>query len=47
MTDYEISKKFKLKRIDKIAKKLGLTDNEVELNGKYTAKINKITNEKK
>lgn len=44
MTDYEISKKFKLKRIDKIAKKLGLKDNEVELYGNYKAKINKIPN---
>ena len=44
MTDYEISKKFKLKRIDKIAKKLGLKDNEVELYGNYNAKIHKIPN---
>ena len=47
MTDYEISKNFKLKKIDKIAKELGLKENEVELYGNHKAKINKTPSNKK
>ena len=47
MNDYEISKRFKLKKINEIAKEIGLRDDEIELYGNYKAKINKEFNNKK
>ena len=39
MTDIEIAKKFKLKNINEIAKQLDIEDEDIELYGKYKAKI--------
>ena len=39
MTDIEIAKKVKLKKIDEIAKQLNIEDEDIELYGKYKAKI--------
>ena len=39
MTDIEIAKKFKLKNINEIAKQLDIKDEDIELYGKYKAKI--------
>ena len=39
MTDIEIAKKFKLKNINEIAKQLDVEDEDIELYGKYKAKI--------
>ena len=39
MTDIEIAKKFKLKNINEIAKQLNIEDEDIELYGKYKAKI--------
>ncbi len=39
MTDIEIAKKVKLKKIDEIAKQLNIKDEDIELYGKYKAKI--------
>ena len=39
MTDIEIARKTKLENIDKIAKKLGIDEENLEIYGKYKAKI--------
>lgn len=39
MTDIEIAEKVELERIDKIAKKLNIDENDIECYGKYKAKI--------
>ena len=39
MTDIEIAEKVELKRIDKIAKKLNIDEDDIECYGKYKAKI--------
>ncbi len=39
MTDIEIARKAKLENIDKIAKKLGINEEDLEMYGKYKAKI--------
>lgn len=39
MTDYEISKSFKLKKINEIARYLGLEEAQIKLYGNYIAKI--------
>ena len=39
-TDIEIAQECKLERIEKIAEKLNLTDDDYEVYGKYKAKIN-------
>ena len=39
MTDIEIAKKFKLKNINEIAKQIDIEDEDIELYGKYKAKI--------
>lgn len=39
MTDIEIAEKVKLERIDKIAKKLNIDEDDIECYGKYKAKI--------
>lgn len=39
MTDLDIAKKIELKHISKIAKKLGLTEDQIEMYGKYKAKL--------
>ncbi len=39
MEDIEIARNTKLKKIDCIAKELGLNEEEIELYGKYKAKI--------
>lgn len=41
MTDIEIAKSFELERIENIAKKLNLTDDDILCYGKYKAKITK------
>ena len=40
MTDIEIAKSVKLEKINKIAEKIGIKDDELEQYGKYKAKIN-------
>lgn len=47
MTDYEITKQFELLPIEKVAKKIGLKKNDIELYGTYKAKINEQKNEPK
>ena len=47
MTDIEIANKIKLLPIDKIANKIGVKPNEIELYGNYKAKILKNNNVKK
>ena len=39
MTDIEIAEKVELERIDKIAKKLNIDEDDIECYGKYKAKI--------
>lgn len=39
LTDLEIAQNAKMQRVEEIAKKLGLTDDEIEMYGKYKAKI--------
>lgn len=39
LTDLEIAQNAKMLRVEEIAKKLGLTDDEIEMYGKYKAKI--------
>ena len=39
MTDIEIARNTKLERIEKIASKIGIEDDDIELYGKYKAKI--------
>ena len=39
MTDIEIARNTELEKIDKIAEKLGIKDEELEMYGKYKAKI--------
>lgn len=47
MTDLEIAKNYKMKEINIIAKELGLSEDDIELYGKYKAKIlNTSTNNK-
>ncbi len=41
MTDIEIAKQFKLEKIENIAKKLNLTEDDIDCFGKYKAKITK------
>ena len=40
MTDLEISQKAKLEKINVIAEKIGLTEDDYEQYGKYKAKVN-------
>ena len=47
MTDIEIAKKAKIKSIIEIAHMLGLNDTDVEMYGKYKAKINVKSKERK
>ena len=44
MTDIEITKKFKMKNIDKICKKINIKD--FEKYGNYKAKINSVSGKK-
>ena len=44
MTDLEIAKNAKLKPITEIAKKAGIKEEELELYGKFKAKIKKAVN---
>ena len=51
MTDIEIARNVTLKPITKIAEKFGITEEDIELYGKYKAKISKsfikkVSNEK-
>ena len=46
MTDIEIAKQFELARIENIAKKLNLTDDDILCYGKYKAKITKKPTQK-
>lgn len=46
MTDIEIARSVKLEKIDKIAKKIGIDENDIELYGKYKAKISNKVYEK-
>ena len=39
MTDIEIARNTELKKITEIAKDLDITEDEIEMNGKYKAKI--------
>ena len=41
MEDVEIARNTKLERIEKIAEKIGIKDEELEQYGKYKAKINR------
>ena len=48
MTDIEIARNTKLEKIDKIAEKIGIEENDLELYGKYKAKIsNDVYNKRK
>lgn len=47
MTDIEIASSIKLEKIENIATKLGLSQENIELYGKYMAKINDINTNKK
>ncbi len=47
MTDIEIARNTKLQPIDKIAKDLGIEDEDIELYGKYKAKISNAVYEKR
>ena len=46
MTDIEIARNTKLERIEKIASKIGIEDDDIELYGKYKAKISNNVYEK-
>lgn len=46
MTDIEIAKSTELKKITEIAKDIGITEDELEMYGKYKAKISSEVNEK-
>ena len=46
MTDIEIARNIKLERIEKVANKIGIEDDEIELYGKYKAKISNDVYEK-
>ena len=46
MTEIEISRNARLETIDKIAKKLGISDEYLEMYGKYKAKISNEVLEK-
>ena len=46
MTDIEIARNIKLERIEKVANKIGIEDDEIELYGKYKAKISNNVYEK-
>ena len=41
MTDIEIAKNTKLKKIEEIAKKIDIQEDEIETYGRYKAKISK------
>ena len=48
MTDIEIARSVKLEKIDEIAKKIGIDEEDIELYGKYKAKIsNEVYNKNK
>ena len=46
MTDIEIARNTELKKITEIAKDLDITEDEIEMYGKYKAKISREVNEK-
>jgi len=46
MTDIEIAKSVELKKIEEIAKGIGITEDELEMYGRYKAKISNEINEK-
>lgn len=46
MTDIEIARNVELKKITEVAKKIDITEDELELYGKYKAKISKEVNSK-
>ena len=46
MTDIEIARNTKLEKIDEVAKKIGITEEDLELYGKYKAKISNEVYEK-
>ena len=46
MTDIEIARNVELKKITEIAKDLDITEDEIEMYGKYKAKISREVNKK-
>ena len=46
MTDIEIARNVELKKITEVAKKIDITEDELELYGNYKAKISKEVNAK-
>ena len=46
MTDIEIARNVELKKITEVAKKIDITEDELELYGNYKAKISKVDNSK-
>ena len=46
MTDIEIARNTELKKITEIAKYLDITEDEIEMYGKYKAKISRQINKK-